>query len=158
LSSTTFHATFSPIASDGGGAIATVFGDSPAAYIDWASAAALWDEYRVLCTTIHWMPLNKYNTPTSTIVGVLYHAIDRDDATALTSESTALEYESARANLLSDKFERTVKMAGIEDSTWITTASPTSRMWIKFYSSGLTASTNYGKVWVDAIIQFRGRN
>lgn len=148
----------SVLTSSGAGAISNVSSDNPSGCVDWGSFASLWDEYRVLGLTLFFEPYNKYNQPTTTIVGPIFTIIDRDDATALTTEAQMLEFESLKVFNLANRFKRSVRMASIEDASFITTMTPVARNWIKIVSTGLTASTNYGKFWADVLIQFRGRN
>jgi len=157
-STVTMHYGPGDVSSNGSGAVLGTYTDDPSGYIDWSSLAAVWDEYRVLSMTVHWLPYNKYNHPTNAIVGSGFSALDRDDVTSLTTESTILEYSSARAHLLTDKWSRTCKMAGIQDSQWITTATPVPTKCVKFVSQGNTPSFLFGKVYIEALVQFRGRN
>lgn len=155
---TVLHYGTAAVTSNGSGFAAFSLSDDPSGFVDWSHIAAAWDEYRVLALTMNYVPYNQYNTPTATVVSSMFTVIDRDDATALTTEAAALEYESLKVFYLGRPFKRVVKMASIEDASFITTASPVARNWIKGAGSGLTASTSYGKYWLTVLIQCRGRN
>lgn len=143
---------------NGSGAVLGLWTNDPSGYQDWSSLAAVYDEYRVLSMTVKWLPVNRYNQPTNVIVGTGVSAIDRDDVTSITTEAAMLEYGSAMIHNLADPWTRTVKMAGIEDALWVTTATPKPTFCIKFVSQNNTASVHYGNVYLLALCQFRGRN
>lgn len=146
------------LTSSAGGVINLVASNDPSVYNDWSSLQPIWDEYRVLGFKWIFMPYNKYNRPSTTVVGPVYIVVDRDDATALTTEALAMNFESVKQKYLGDRITMEAKMAGLNDGKFITTASPVATCWIKMYSAGLTASTDYGKYTMQALVQFRGRN
>jgi len=157
---TVLHLASTSFSSNGGGTVASVISDDPSAAIDWTHLANAWDEYRVLGFTFHFVPFNKYNRSTTEQIGPIFHSIDRDDSTALTTESQCLEYESVKVNYLGQAFKREVVcMTSVEDATFITTATPVARNWLKLVAQNITPSLgNVGRVWVDYLVQFRGRN
>lgn len=157
---TTVWMTYGPstLVSSGSGVINSVFSNDPSGYNDWSSFAAVWDEYRVLGMTVHYAPYNRYNQSLSIIVGPVFLFIDRDDGTVQTTEALALNYESVKMKNLADPWKITAKMAGVAEATFITTATPVANLWIKSYASGLTNSITYGKTYISALVQFRGRN
>jgi len=154
-------AHFGPVSftASAGGTVASVLSDDPSASVDWASLSAVWDEYRVLGFTFHYMPFNRYTRASTDQIGPIFTVIDRDDATALTLESQALEYESLKVFYLGDPFTRQVRsMTSVEDSTFITTATPVARNWLKLVCVNITPNLGVGRAWMDLLIQFRGRN
>jgi hypothetical protein len=147
------------LASNGSGTVATVFSDDPTSSVDWSSLAQVWDEYRVLGFTFHSQPFNRYTRTNTEQIGPLFTVIDRDDAVALTTEAQALEYESLVVFYMGDPFKREVRsMTSIEDASFITTATPVARNWLKLIAQNITPSIGVTRVWLDLLIQFRGRN
>jgi hypothetical protein len=157
---TSVYMTYGPskITSTSGGLIETVVSNNPSGYNDWSSVAAMWDEYRVLALKMHYSPINKYNSPTNIIKKHIYVLTDRDDGTAIASEALALNFESVKVHMLDESWSHTAKMAGISEATFITTATPVGNMWIKMRSDQVSISQDYGYIWLEALIQFRGRN
>jgi len=142
-----------------GGTVASVISDDPSSSVDWNLLSGAWDEYRILGFTFHYMPFNRYTRDAADQIGPIFTVIDRDDATALTLESQALEYESLKVFYLGDPFFREVRsMTSVEDATFITTATPVARNWLKLVAVNITPNLGVGRVWVDYLIQFRGRN
>ncbi len=142
--------------SDGAGAILDVIGNDPAASGDFSSFSNIYDEYRVLGERLEFFPYNRYSKTTTTCVPIIV-VKDRNDSLALASYSAALQYSSAVKRSLEDPWMEQVKMNGIEDSGFSSTASTSANRWFKFYGDGLTTSTNYGRYFYYLRVQFRGR-
>jgi hypothetical protein len=141
------------------GTVSLVIADDPSGCTDWSVLSGAWDEFRVLGIVFHYHPYDRYNQATSITVAPCFTVIDRDDAVALTNETQALEYESLKVFNLADPWRRELRsLASIEDATFITTAAPVGRNWLKFVANAVATSTSYGKYWVDFMVQFRGRN
>lgn len=156
---TVLHYGPTALISSGAGLISVVVSDDPAGFVDWSHLSAVYDEYRVLGFTVNYMPLNRYNTATTTIVGPIYTVIDRDDGTALTTEAQALEYESVKQVYLGKPWKREIRsMTSIEDATFITTATTVPRNWFKIVGSAMSNTITYGRYYITALVQFRGRN
>lgn len=150
------------IASTAGGVIDTVF--TPASQVqsssDWASLAAVWNEWRILSARVELNPWNKYNLPTTTVVTPLYTVVDRSVSTAIASLATAVNFNSCVAHEPSTKVVRIAKMESPEEAEWVTTSSSpgsSSQFNIKLFSSGNTASTTYYDYFNSYMVQFRGR-
>lgn len=145
------------ISSDGTGKIKLSYSDAPSSFPDWSSLAGIFDEYRPLGLRLEYFPDNRYSK-TTTICRPLITVVDRDDASTLTSYALAVSYGSAKKRSLEDPFAVEIKMNGIEDADFMTTASPVARNYIKLYADGLSASIEYGMIVLYALLQFRGRN
>jgi hypothetical protein len=144
------------LASDGSGVIANVIGDAPTAASDWASAVALYKEYRVLAHEVRFYPQNRYSKST-TVTRPIAVVIDRSDSSSLTSYLTAAVYTSHKIKSTDDPFSETCHMVGINEASFSLTSSPTITKWIKFWSSGNSFSTTYGIYVVSYRVQFRVR-
>ena len=140
-----------------GGVINTVYSDDISTANDYASLAAVWDEYRVLAMEIRYCPITRY-TGTLNPLFPGFVLIDRDDATAIASASLAANYESADLVMLTDPWKKVVKMGGVEDAQFTTTATPVARSWIKLRFDNSTVSASVGVVHQFALVQFRGRD
>jgi hypothetical protein len=143
-----------------GGVVNTVFSDDIASANDYASFAAIWDEYRVLQMEVHYVPFNRYNLQLSNVdvIGPCFVLVDRDDGTATASMALASNYESADLKSLCDPFKKRVNMASVEDAQFTTTTTTVARNWIKLYGTGFTSSVVFGTIHQFALVQFRGRN
>jgi hypothetical protein len=159
LITTVLHYGPTALVSSGAGLISAVVSDDPAGFVDWSHLSAIYDEYRVLGFTVDYHPLNQYNTATTTVVGPAYTVIDRDDGTALTTESQALEYESLKVIYLGKPWKREVRsMTSIEDASFITTATTVPRNWFKIVGTSMSNTITYGRYFISALVEFRGRN
>jgi hypothetical protein len=158
------------LSSNPGGVSAVVQDMSMVGFIGWTSFSTVYDEFRVLAMEAEYFPNNRYSKATVICtpgVGV----IDRDSNAPLGSFSQAFGYASARIFSLEDPWtdrkeyvgssvpSMKYKMVGTEESLWVTTAvpAPATHPAIKFYFSGLSASTQYGMLLQRALVQFRGR-
>ena len=150
------------LTASGGGVLSSVL-DSYAQLTsspDFSSAANLYAEYRVLSMHTQCEPWNKYNTPTTTTLAPVYTAIDRQDNTAIASLSAAANYGSIAIHAPSSKITRGMKMTGTGEALWVGTSgapSADNRMYLKFYSSGNTASITMYDYLTVIIVQFKGR-
>jgi len=147
------------VSSNGSGIINNTFGlQNPSSFSGWANFAAIFDEYRVLATVIQWIPSNGYNKviATQTCLTPLYVVLDRDSVTTIASTSQACGYDSVKAFDLERPFKYAkYKMSGSREATFITTASPTNLGAYALWSNNLTASLQYGTIFMQMLVQFR---
>jgi len=147
------------IASTAGGVIDTYYSSDPSSYAlaEWTSMSALYGEYRVLGMVVEFAPFNRYSK-TSTVCTPLMVLSDRDSPTAsLGSYQNAMSHESCRILTLEDPWKHSIKMSNAEESQFISTTGSTPLYSIKFYADGLSVSTNYGRMFVVLLVQFRAR-
>ncbi len=127
---------------------------------DWTSIQNLWQEYRIVSYMVKFVPWNKYNQPTTTTLTSVATVLDRSSSSALTSYSDASGYASCELHPPSSNIVRTIKMNDVGEATFISTAtSPATsdRLYVKFYSSGNTASVVLGDYIAFVRVQVRGR-
>lgn len=144
------------LSSDGAGVMKPIYSDDVSGYADWASFAAVYDEYRALGLRVEYFPDNRYSK-TTTICRPLITALDRNDATVLASYSTAVAYASATKESLEDPWVREIRMNGVEDAEFVTTSTPAAKNYFKAYASGLSATVEYGMIVLYCLVQFRGK-
>lgn len=147
----------SSLVTSAGGIINTVFDDNISTANDYSSFAAVWDEYRVLALKIEYRPISRYSSTLQPLFPG-YVLVDRDDSTAIASAALASNYSSSKLVMLSDPFSHQIKMGGVEDAQFTTTASPVARNWIKLRFDNSTVSATVGVVHQFALVQFRGRD
>ncbi len=145
----------SSLAANSSGVIDSVIGNNPASTSNWASAAALFDEYRVLAVKLTFRPTNFNGNawvqcPIATV-------IDYDTATNLTGYTLAAQYSSYVEYSGGAAWSRTMYMSGSENSGFTSTGSATNTFWCKLYSSGNTNNLNCGRLSVTMAVQFRGK-
>ncbi len=143
------------LTSSGSGVLATVVGSNPQSYSNWTALSAAYDEYRVLSMSSHFEPYQRYHDATLN-TSPIYVVIDRADSTALTSYQNALEYSSVSLFNTADRWNKTVKMNGVEDAVWTPVSTGVSTLYIKMYASILTNSTAIGRLATTVLVQFRG--
>ncbi len=144
------------ISSDGAGANTSVLSNDPSASADFASYVNIYDDYRVLAERLEYFPYNRYSKATTTCVPLIV-VKDRNDSVVLSSYSSAISYSSASKRSVEDPWVETFKMVGTTESDWISTASTRATRWFKFFGSGFSVSTDYGRFFFYARVQFRGR-
>lgn len=140
------------ITADGAGAIATVVSNSAVQAQNWTNYAAVFDEHRVLAMKVEFEPFWTVNITFAPIASV----IDRSDSTALTSYGLAERYASHRKAMGKARFKQTVNMVSVDEAGFVSNTSPAANSWVKFYSSGNTASQTLGRINVTMLVQFRG--
>lgn len=143
------------LVASGSGVIANVLGSNPTAYSNWSGLSVAYDEYRVLSMSVHFEPYQRYHDAALN-QSPIYIVTDRADATALTSYQNALEYGSVTLHNTADRWNKAIKMNGIEDAAWIPISSGVSALYIKLWSSILTNSTAIGRLSTTLLVQFRG--
>lgn len=141
----------------GAGVNNTVLGNSPSSVANWASLAAVWDEYRVLALRLKYVPYKFAGGSTVVVQAPIVVVGDFDTATALTGYSLANQYSSCKEYPGDRPFEYTILMSGSENAQFISTGSPANSFYIKPYTSGNTVSLDIGRVHLMYVIQFRGR-
>lgn len=143
------------LSSTSGGLITNVFPSNPNGTSDWSSLAVAFDEYRTLGFEVMFFPDNRYSK-TTTNCTPLAVVIDRDNSTVLSSYTNASQYESCTFKSIEDPWTRTVRMCGIEDSSFTNTTSPVPTFYIKLYGQNYSTSTAYGLILIKYLVQFRG--
>jgi len=158
------------LTSSAGGIISQSFDQTMTGLAGWAYIGAAYDEFRVLAMQLEFYPFNRYSK-TTTVCTPGVGVVDRDSNAALTSLAQGFGYASCRILTLEDPWadRRTYKgncepplvfkMDGVNDSSWITTATPTPSVKpnLKVYFTGLTPSTSYGMAVQRVLVQFRGK-
>jgi len=146
--------------------------ENPSSSQDWASAVALYDEYRTLGMEVNFVPNMEECLDTANLAFLhnpIYSVIDRDSNVALTSYGQAANFPSLETHTLTKKWKVKMEMEGPSgqvgagsafagESVWINTSSPpTFCGGILLFGAGLTAATTYGRFIVRYRVQFRGR-
>ncbi len=150
------------VAASAGGVINTVFDaysqmSTPG---DWANISQLWTEYRILSMEIEFVTYNTFNWPTTTVLSPIYSVEDRANNTVLGSIAQAVGYDSVLCTPGGVGFSRTIKMASMEEAGWTAVGSSpatASRLYVKLYSSGNTASVVPFDFVTRIMVQLRGR-
>jgi len=145
-----------PITTDGSGNYSATVADNPSSDATWAAAAAFFDEYRVLAVSYKFSPM-----VTSGGSLLMYAPIiavtDYDSSAALTGYTLASSYSSAKEFKGNSGWTYIAYMSGLENGSFISTASPSAHYYIKLYSSGNSASTVIGRAQIVHYVQFRGK-
>ncbi len=144
------------ISSDGAGANTSVLSNDPSASADFSSYSNIYDEVRVLGERLEYFPYNRYSKTTTTCVPLIV-VKDRNDGTVLSSYSSAISYSSAMKRSVEDPWAETFKMNGQFEATWQSTSTPFATRWFKLFGQGFSTSTDYGRFFMYARVQFRGR-
>jgi hypothetical protein len=142
---------------DASGILSSVVGSDPTNAANSSSFFSAYESYRVLGIRLKFRPLRINGGSTATFQAPIAAVVDNNDATALTGYTVAARYASMKETGGAEPFSIVGPMCGSEDGGFISTASPASRIWIKLYSNGNTASTTVGRLQIEYVVQFRGK-
>lgn len=154
--------------SNGSGVIQVIATNNPNGSTDWASAAALWDSFRVEEMVVEYIPILRLQQATSTNVGPCFVVFDPDTATSLgTTVTTYLDYQNMRSFDLDRHWTYHVKkmpryasastLVGaytMYDDGFLDTATPVGIGAIQALSTGNTISTTFGQYIVHWKVRF----
>ncbi len=130
----------------------------------WSSLANLFDEYRVRRAQLHIQPLySGYGGTASTLAAMpIIVVVDYDDATAIASLTNAMQYDTKKILFLGSAMPTNLKSKlaqpeGQPDMAWVTTATPVTPFWWKFWSitNLIPSSAAVGYCYITAEIEFR---
>jgi len=158
------------VSSNALGTIAQVFTMDPSNSTEWASASALYDEFRVVGSRVKIISTQQYSVTKATDMVVICY--DNDDVTALTS--VAQGYEFSNSHVFNAVFTHNCPMKEDQDCAlvysflrptsghaidWVDVSNPTNLLGsIKTYVTNLTVSTSYWVVAQEWFVEFRGRS
>jgi len=153
------------ITSSAGGVVANVFTSDPTSGSPsgWANWLALYREYRVLAIEVEYCPPLFGSAPTAAgvpqeAISPLYEVEDRGLATPLASFSAAAAYASLRMHPFDERWRRQVRMSStLEAQFGLTSASPASVYYVKWYGAPGGNAVTYGRARVAYVIQFKNR-
>jgi len=145
------------VTTDSSGNLATVIGNLPSNSGNWANLALVFDEYRVLALKVDYKPSYFAASSSTVILAPIASVIDLDNNSALGSYLAASAYSSQKESPGMKSFSRLALMSAVENSNFISTASPSTSFWIKYWSNGNPASTNIGRFVISYYVQFRGK-
>jgi len=144
------------LASDGAGKIASVFGTGTVSSAnDWASAAALFGEFRVLGMQIDFIPIN-LNSSLLTAASISVVS-DFQAATALGTYGDAARYGSCKNHSINERWYHQVRMDGFENAQFTPTSAVVSTYYIKVISTGNSLSSTMGEIYIHFLVQFKGK-
>lgn len=146
------------VVSSAGGVLSDVLSDIPTGSPDWASAQALFAEYRVLAMSVDFIPNIDGGNVAATLYAPYYVVWDATSAAVpLASYTAAVNYPISKHFALNRPWSLSHKMTGVEEATFVALSSVVVDYTFKTFATGLTASTPYGRLLVRWKVQFRGR-
>lgn len=143
------------LTANGSGIITSVFNDNPTAVNNWANYSGAFDSYRVLGFKVTYSGFQMTGGTTQTYCAPIATVIDRSDSTALASYLAAAQFSSCVEHSGGKKWSVLSVMLSTEDASFLSTAAPSARGWIKLYSTGNTISLSVGRVLTEYLVQFR---
>jgi len=149
-----------PVSSDGLGVLTWNITSNPSTSTEWASCAALWEEYRVLKMGLVWAPNYQPFTPstiTNSQAALVYYSVRDSLASPPSSYNTAWQIGSAKMGHTARQHQQVIGMSGYSESLFTNTSTPTQTVAIGAYAQSLTVTTQYGNIFVRWLVQFRGR-
>lgn len=128
-------------------------------YDDWSSISSMFDEFRVLGGKLHFVPDNRYSKSVSlTTPAVMF--FDNDNSTSsVTAYNQAFQYRSSIVGAVDDPMTLSWRRPGVTASAyWTDVASPASSVGsATIFSAGLSASTTYGLLFAEIMVEARSR-
>jgi len=147
------------IVADGSGIINTVIANDPTVTLNWASLKACFDEIRILAMEIDFKSIWVAGGSTTTFQTPILSVVDLDSNSALTSYDLGAQKGSAVEHRPQSNWKVEALMSGSGPGQFYSTSlgGTLNNMWIKFYSTGNTASMGVGRVTRRIVAQFRGK-
>lgn len=149
----------STVASNALGSIAFQYVVAATSLNEWSNFAALYSEYRIMAARIRWIPnytgLSTASTPALSSMAVL--TLTRDGT--IVTPSSVLNALSIAPRVVSNIYSRmslTYRMSGPLEASFHNTDAPAVGVCTFCLNSDLlTASSSYGTIQADVMIQFR---
>lgn len=151
------------LTSSAGGVINTNISMDPSSYTgtDWGDFSSTYDEFRVMGIRI---TCANHQFGVAVNGGIMAVAFDNDSAAAPGSFTQVQQYSTSKymAAVWTSKLQRFAwwrPERGVETTIpWIDVANPSGSLGsVVFYCSGLSATTQYVDLAIEAFIEFRGR-
>jgi len=150
------------VSTNGSGLLSFVINSNPASATEWSSFATCFSEYRTLSYLVRWLPrFPAWGTSAaqSYAVGPMVTGIQRNAALASpTTQDAAWQNSSSQVRSVNQSFRVGVRATGSNEMEFLNTSAPSGQSEVAFTSVGLTASTVYGDIYVEYLVQFRGRS
>lgn len=157
---------FGTISTNGAGVLAGAYGMDPSGSTKWSHYASIFDMFRVVGGVLRLVPIG---VNSAVLSGLVLFAFDNDSAStpsAITdianyAEVTQLPAVWTSGSVRTVPFVRPMKRGVIQGTSalWLDENSPSSSPGsLKFYGSGLTASTAYFSVELEYLVEFMYRS
>ncbi len=142
-----------------GGEIVYTLGTDPSIAVDWTAFTNLFERYRTLSVTVRYLPNNRYSKTTTTCVPG-YVVSDWEASTALGTRNEALsQVDSCTFVSLEDPWEhKLVVPRQYPYNQWIPISASTNVAYVKAFFDGLSASVQYGRVFVTFEVELLARS
>jgi len=126
---------------------------------DFSSWALLYREYRVLAIRLEYHPDVLGATIAALLYKPIYTVVDRLDNSAVGAFTNIESNTSLRIFTLNQPWFREAKMEDTSEADFIAaSADSTSPFSIKGFTTGVTATTTYGRILIRWVVQFRTRD
>jgi len=126
---------------------------------DFSSWAGLYREYRVLAVRLEYHPDVIGATVSTLLYKPVYTVVDRLDTSAIAAYANVESNTSLRIFTLNQPWFREAKMEDTSEADFIQVNSDSpSPFGVKFFVTGLTPSTAYGRTLGRWVVQFRTRD
>jgi len=147
------------VTSSGGGVVDTNVTSSTVRTLgdDFSSWAAVYREYRVLSIRVEYHPDVTGASIAAILYKPVYTVVDRLDASASTSYANIESNTSLEIFTLQVPWMREAKMSDTLESNFVSVAQDGAIYSIKYFSTGLTATTTYGRYLYRYVLEFRTR-
>lgn len=140
---------------NGSGAYLAYISMDPSAQSEWSTYAALFDEFRIVTTAVHFIPVYAG----SSTAGSLIVAYDNDSLVTPGSQTDVITYQNYKCDALYKGLTYLVRRPNVTSSAyWVDVASPSSSSGSVLYSIGYSSpSTVTCQVITTYHVEFRGR-
>lgn len=151
------------VASGSTGIIFSGIANDPTTFQDWGNYTPLYASFRVLAVRAQWRPFDigfdSFGGAVPRVQKPLIQWITREAPLVVPSSTIqAWDNDGAVVRNVGKEFGVTVRMSGQPEAQWrSTTSSPSFNMAIGLFGEGFSASTTYGELFCDCLVQFRAR-
>jgi hypothetical protein len=154
------------LTTSGGGVYAGAFGMDPSGSAEWASFAAIYDQFRVIGGVMKIVSALANGNSTATN-GIVAFAFDNDSSAAPANYGQIMQFAEVTdipacwtSGVIKQIPFRRPMRKGVPQSqyTWYDEASPSaSPGGLKFYGSGLSNTTTYWSYIIEYVVEFQMR-
>lgn len=142
--------------STAGGVIAVQNVMNPSTSNDWGDLQTVFKEYRILATTVEYIPFHQNAVVSGIADGQLAMVFDRTSTTtALASLADAITYPGVKTGCTNQRFKMRTKADGSNELSWINMTNTGYWCSLRTYSSAVSNSTAYGNFNIEILVELR---
>jgi hypothetical protein len=138
--------------------ISSAYANNPNTSAEWSNYLNLYEEFRCVAQRLMYIPFYTNFGPTTTLHAPIVWSIDRNVAFVTpTTVNAAFQHSNARVRSTQSPVTIAVKASSSAEMLFQPMLSPAGTWQITAVAQSLAASTSYGVVFIEYLVQFRNR-